>query len=80
LKAKPNLEILLPTEPIQSGLILAYKRGSCMMAVNPCDALIQIPLPVKDRFRLIFSIGGCGFENGALQFGPQSFGVWKMEE
>jgi maltose alpha-D-glucosyltransferase/alpha-amylase len=79
LKAKPNLEILFLAKKEQGGLILTYKRGSCVMAVNPSADLVQVPLSIKSPLRLLYSIGGCAFENGAFKLEPQSFGVWKVE-
>jgi maltose alpha-D-glucosyltransferase/alpha-amylase len=78
LRSKPNLEILYPVKAEKSVRIFAYKRDSCVIAVNPSADPVQVPLLDKNPLRLLYSIGGCGFENGACKLAPQSFGVWKI--
>jgi maltose alpha-D-glucosyltransferase/alpha-amylase len=78
LKARPNLEILTPKEG-KGGRFLAYRRGSCLIALNTGADSVQVSLPIKDPLCLIYSIGGSVFENGTCKLEPQSAGVWKVK-
>ena len=91
LKSKPNLEILYAAgcfagsaeegkpQPEQTALnrSFIYKRGSCIIGVNPGGNEEKIPIAANGEPVLLYSTGECVFKNGILKLGSQSFGVWK---
>jgi len=79
LRAQPNLEILhTPQTDKSNGRYLVYKRGSFIIAVNPGGDAANIQFSVTGNPKLIYSIGGCGVNNGLCKMEPQSFGAWKI--
>jgi maltose alpha-D-glucosyltransferase/alpha-amylase len=83
LQSKPNLEIL-HASACSGDRSFVYRRGSCVMGVNPAANAVNVALPIEGAPRLVYSIGGCNFEkilggdSGCLRLQPQSFGVWKI--
>jgi maltose alpha-D-glucosyltransferase/alpha-amylase len=79
LCAKPNLEILYPANASDSNCrFLIYRRGACIIAVNPGANTAKITLPVNGTPKNIYSIGECCIKDGQCKLEPQSFGVWKI--
>ena len=77
LRSRPNLEIL--HAPADSGdRSFIYRRGSCIVGVNPGEAAANVPLAVNGLPEPLYTIGGCAIENGVCKLAGQSFGVWKM--
>jgi maltose alpha-D-glucosyltransferase/alpha-amylase len=72
LQAKPNLQICYAgkEEPF------IYRRGSCVVAVNPREKPVAVPF--KEAGTAIFALGQCSLENGECRMEGQSFGVWKI--
>jgi len=85
LQSKPNLEILHASDVKDGDRSFIYKRGICIIGVNPGINESRIPVSTDGEFKLLYSIGGstektaCGLENGVIRLGPQSFGVWKRK-
>jgi len=88
LKSKPNLEIVhapgVSSGADQNSRLFVYKRGMCVIGVNPGKTEASYSasgsaLAASGEFTLLYSIGGCGYENGFFKFGSQSFGVWKLK-
>jgi len=83
LCAKPNLEILHASERgnANGDRSFVYRRGSLVMAVNPGAAAVQplvSPKGIPGALPMaVYTIGDCGFEDGSIKMGPQSFGVWR---
>ncbi|MDR0463769.1 MAG: hypothetical protein LBG94_01485 [Treponema sp.] len=75
LQSKPNLEILHADSEDRS---FFYKRGRCVIGINPGKADTRFPIAANGEFNLLYSIGGCGYENGVFRLGSQSFGVWRL--
>jgi len=75
LNAQPNLEILYAGENGKRSFI--YRRGSCIIAVNPGASAEEIPVTTNGTSKQIYSIGNCSLENGVCKLEPQSFAVWK---
>jgi len=75
LGSKPNLEIL--HSGIQDDRSFFYKRGSFIIGLNPGACAVKIPVSVQKTPEPVYSIGGCGVENGIFKLEPQSFGIWK---
>jgi len=82
LCVNPNLEIL---HAVKSGdakysdRSFVYRRGALVMAVNPGGGHVQPRISTNGTPEKLYAIGGCGFENGSIRMGPQSFGVWRMK-
>jgi len=77
LQSKPNLEILHAKVEDRSFI---YKRGGCIMGVNPSANEERTPVSADGEYVPLFSIGGCSFENGVIKLEAQSFGVWKQNQ
>jgi maltose alpha-D-glucosyltransferase/alpha-amylase len=75
LGSKPNLEIL--HTGISGDRSFFYKRGAFIMGLNPGADAVRVSIGVQKTPELVYSIGGCGIENGGFKLEPQSFGVWK---
>ena len=75
LWSKPNLEIFHAPRGNALDRSFGYRRGSCLIAVNPGTNVVKIP--VEGAGRLLYSIGNCSYEDGCIKLEPQSFGVWK---
>ena len=76
LQSKPNLQII--NAAADSGdRSFIYRRGVCIMAVNPGENAVQVDVAANGKPELVYSIGDCCFENGVCNLGSQSFGVWK---
>jgi maltose alpha-D-glucosyltransferase/alpha-amylase len=79
LGAKPNLQILYQGVPDSADRTFFYKRGSFIMGLNPGAVGVNaVRVSVPKTPELVYSIGGCGTENGIFNLEPQSFGVWKI--
>ena len=80
LQTTPNLEILhAPAANNSEGdRSFIYKRGNCLLAVNPGKKAVSVPVAANAKTKNLFSIGGCSLENGICILEPQSFGVWKF--
>jgi maltose alpha-D-glucosyltransferase/alpha-amylase len=77
LHSRPNLEILhAPANSSDRSFI--YRRGSCIVGVNPGAQTANVPLTVNGSAGPLYTIGGCAIENGSCRLEGQSFGVWKM--
>jgi len=80
LQAKANLEIIHAPFANSGDRSFVFKRGSCVIAVNPGGNLVFVnydKLTVNKNPSLLYSIGDCSYENGIMRLGGQSFGVWK---
>jgi len=80
LGSKPNLQILYQGVPGSADRMFFYKRGSFIMGLNPGSVAVGVNaerVSVQKTPELVYSIGGCGTENGIFKLEPQSFGVWK---
>ena len=74
LQAKPNLEILHG----QNGeLPFVYRRGSCVLALNPRGKPASLAFNVDAK--ALFTLGRCSIENGRCFMESQSFGVWQIK-
>jgi len=84
LQTKANLEILhAPAAKNNEGdRSFIYKRGSCLIAVNPGKKPVSIPVAANGKMpssaTRLFALGTCSLENGICKLEPQSFGVWKV--
>jgi maltose alpha-D-glucosyltransferase/alpha-amylase len=77
LCAKPNLEIIHAGSADSGDRSFLYRRGAFIIAVNPGTKTVDVPVSVNGKPELVYSIGGCGSENGICRLESQSFGVWK---
>jgi maltose alpha-D-glucosyltransferase/alpha-amylase len=73
LGSKPNLQILHAIDKT-----FFYQRGAFIMGINPAAGAVKVSLSVQKTPELVYSIGGCGMENGIFKLEPQSFGLWKF--
>jgi len=81
LQSKANLEIIHAPGAGSGDRSFVFRRGSCVIAVNPGGNAVNVnhdKLLVNKNPSLLYSIGDCCYENGAIQLGAQSFGVWKQ--
>jgi len=78
LQSKPNLEILHAPEGNINDRSFFYKRGKCVIGVNPGKTETRFPIAANGEYNLLYSIGGCGYENGVFRMESQSFGVWRL--
>ena len=86
LGSKPNLEILHAPKPDsfteKPGQVLdrsfIYKRGSCIIAINPSADAAKVSIALNDEPELLYSMGNCAYEDGFFKLDSQSFGVWKF--
>jgi len=76
LGSKPNLQILHTGG--QDDRSFFYKRGAFIAGLNPGTGAVQVSVSVPKTPELVYSIGGCGIENGIFKLEPQSFGLWKF--
>jgi len=81
LSAKPNLEIIHPAKgvSVSGDRSFVYRRGSLIMTVNPGAGHVQPRISSDGTPEKLIAIGSCGFENGVIRMGPQSFGVWRIK-
>ena len=77
LRSQSNLEILHNPEPNSGDRSFIYRRGSCIIAVNPGANDANVPIIISGEFKLLYSIGSCVLENDNCKLESQSFGVWK---
>ena len=89
LKAQANLEISHAASGADDRSFI-YKRGSCIIAVNPGanEVKAQFAAQIAERNakqvaangtpRRLYSIGVCDLADGCCKLGAQSFGVWKI--
>ncbi|MDR0513147.1 MAG: hypothetical protein LBG93_08635 [Treponema sp.] len=77
LGSMPNFEIIFAEK---ARLPFVYKRGSFILAVNPGEAEVSLPLDKipKAHTAKVYAIGDCAIENGSLQMKEQSFGIWRI--
>jgi len=83
LQSKANFEIINAPNASSGIRSFVYRRGSCVIAVNPGADEAQIyneHLEINKEAKLLYSIGNCGFENKCIKLGAQSFAVWKITE
>jgi maltose alpha-D-glucosyltransferase/alpha-amylase len=76
LQSKPNLEII---HAVPGDRLFVYRRGSCIIAINPSGESLTInneQLAI-DKLRLLYLIGECRSEGNTIKLGAQSFVVWK---
>jgi len=78
LGSKPNLEVLSSGGAESGDRSFIYRRGAFVIAVNPGADAVQLHVTVEGTPSLVYSFGGCGFENGYIKLEPQSFGVLKF--
>jgi len=88
LGSKSNLEVLHPIGNGEWGIgngergledrAFIYRRGAFIIAVNPGADAAEVSISANTNPELVYSIGGCNFENGIVKLEPQSFGVWKI--
>ena len=81
LQAKANLEIIHAPSADHEDRSFIFKRGSCVIAVNPRESIVNVnhdKLMVNKTPLLLYSKGDCSYENGLIRLGGQSFGVWKI--
>jgi len=81
LQSKANLEIINAPSASSGDRSFVFKRGSCIIAVNPSGNNIfvnQEKLSVNKNPALLYSIGNCDYKNGEIKLESQSFGVWKV--
>jgi maltose alpha-D-glucosyltransferase/alpha-amylase len=76
LGSKPNLQILHAGS--QDDRSFFYKRGAFIIGINPGTDAVKVSVSAPKTSELVYSIGGCGIENGIFKLEPQSFGVWKF--
>jgi maltose alpha-D-glucosyltransferase/alpha-amylase len=74
LQAPANLEIIRAEK---GRLPFVYKRGSCILAVNPGEEEAEAAVPFSSDTAL-FSIGACSMKADVCRMGKQSFGVWRI--
>ncbi|MDR0474339.1 MAG: hypothetical protein LBH43_11790, partial [Treponema sp.] len=83
LTSKPNLEILhtgngkTANAGIPDDRSFFYKRGAFIIGLNPDAGAVKVPVLLQKIPKLVYSIGGSGFEEGFFKLEPQSLGVWK---
>jgi maltose alpha-D-glucosyltransferase/alpha-amylase len=77
LGSKPNLQTVHTGIPSEVDRTFFYKRGVFIMGLNPGASTVRVSLSVHKTPELVYTIGGCGTENGVFKLEPQSFGVWK---
>jgi len=78
LKAKANLEVVHAPRADSGDRSFVYRRGSCIVAVNPGANAVNVSVSFEGTPVPVYSIGDCGFENGRIRLESQSFGVWKL--
>ena len=81
LQSKANLEIVYAPNENSGDRSFVFKRGSCVAGINPSANSVTVnneQLAGHKTPEPLFSIGDCVFENGSIQLGAQSFGVWKI--
>jgi maltose alpha-D-glucosyltransferase/alpha-amylase len=83
LQARPNFAVLHAPNGGAGDRSFFYRRGGCVVGVNPAAQPVQVPLALADKTlpaspRLLYSIGGGGVDGGVFRLDAQSFGVWKL--
>jgi len=73
LRSVPNLEVLL-SEPERP---FVYRRGSCVMALNPSGSPAEAALPGLAG-KPLYTIGSGTLAGGKCSIGAQSFCAWKV--
>jgi len=77
LHSRPNLQILHAPGFDTDDRSFIYRRGSCIIAVNPGANAVQVPLDVHGTPKQLYSIGHCSLNEGCCVIESQSFGIWR---